>query len=173
MPVEEADYISQLKPAQPAGGESISEGDNHLRAIKKAVLGSFPKIDSVVNSTPAELNAVGQTATDLGLLEDVVEALVEGVGNIDTNSHGNVASVYYKNGTMLYKHNVGSVGKVPNNPNATRVTFSPELDGDSPDHFAFSVTPVTTVGVGRPLKQNLEQVHFYQSSLMPRVLGPT
>ena len=151
MPIESANYIDQLVPSQPQGGESISEGDDHLRVIKNAVIQSFPNIGAAVTSTPSELNAVGKTANDLGLLEDVVEALIEGVGNIDTNSHGNVASVYYKNGTMLYKHNVGSVGKVPQNSNATRITFSPPLDGDSPDHFAFSVTPVTTDNVGRPI----------------------
>ena len=150
MPAETAEYITQLDKEKPTGGESISEGDDHLRAIKTAVKQSFPNISSAVTSTPAELNAVGKTATDLGLLEATVEALVEGVGNIDTNSHGNVASVFYTQGVKAYSHNVRDVIKTDTNEFGTRVTFEKPLEGDSPDHYAFSVTPVAGLN-GRPI----------------------
>lgn len=144
MPYEDAKFISQLVPTQPQGGESISEGDNHLRLIKEAVKGSFPNISSRVDSTPAELNAVGQTATDVAKLKT-------DFADLDQTAHGNVASCYYKNGSKLYSFNIGSVGKVPENPDGTRVNFSPALGGSTPDHYAFSVTPVAKDNVGRPI----------------------
>ena len=152
MPAETANYISQLVKTKPTGGESISEGDDHLRVIKTAVTQSFPNVSSAVNSTPAELNAVGKTASDLVLLDATVTALVEGVANIDTNSHGNVASCYWNPtfGTPLaYSHNITGVIANPSDPNGmqTRVDFTPgTLDGDP--HYAFNLTPVN--GTGRP-----------------------
>jgi len=151
MPYEDANYITQLVPAQPQGGESISEGDNHLRAIKKAVQQSFPKIDSAVTSTPAELNAVGKTAQDVAALRNDLDSL-------DDTGHGNVASCYYKNGSKLYSHNVGTVTKTPGNDLGTRVNFSKALDGATPDHYAFSITPVTKDGVGLPIVITVTQV---------------
>ena len=150
MPAETANYISQLVKSKPSGGESISEGDDHLRAIKTAVTQSFPNVSSAVTSSPAELNAVGKTATDLTALTAVVESLGGDVGDIDTNSHGNIASVYYNSGSILYSHNVASVTKTPGNDSGTRVTFQTPLEGDSPDHFAFSFTPVAGAS-GRPI----------------------
>ena len=144
MPIENAQYITQLVPTQPQGGESISEGDDHLRTIKTAVKQSFPNVSSAVTSTPAKLNAVGQTASDLAALKIDFD-------DLDKSAHGNVASCYYKNGSKLYSHNIGSITKTPGNDSGTRVNFSPALDGATPDHYAFSVTPVTQDNVGRPL----------------------
>ena len=81
MPVESAKYVNQLKPAQPAGGESISEGDDHLRAIKYALTESFPEINDRVNSTSADLNKVPQMATDLEALKVESEARNSADGN--------------------------------------------------------------------------------------------
>jgi hypothetical protein len=150
MPYEDPNYITQLVPTQPQGGESISEGDNHLRAIKKAVKQSFPKIDSAVTSTPAELNAVGQTAVDVAKLQS-------DFSDLDTSAHGNIASAYYKGGSTLYSHNVRTIDKTPNNEFGTRVIFESDLDGDTPDHYAFSVTPVTGSG-GRPIVVTVSNV---------------
>ena len=162
MPAESADYIHQLNPAKPTGGESISDGDDHLRVIKGAVKETFKNVTGQVTSTHNELNAVGKTASDLVLLDATVTALVEGVANIDTNSHGNVASVYYNSGSKLYSHNVASITKTPGNDFGTRVTFQNQLEGDSPDHFAFSFTPVASAN-GRPIVitvTNVTQTHL-------------
>lgn len=57
-------YINDLDDTNPAAGDNVSEGDNHLRGIKQAVQGSFPNLGSAaVTSTAAELNVVdGVTA---------------------------------------------------------------------------------------------------------------
>lgn len=146
MPIENAGYISQLVPTQPQGGESISEGDDHLRVIKTAVKQSFPNINAEVTSTPAELNKVGQMASDIAVLQ----------GQVGEAYHGNVASCYYNKaaldagtapGGIVYGHNVASVS--PHTGDTTKVTFQTPLDGfenSSTAHFAFNITPVAVAG---------------------------
>jgi len=153
MAVENADYIHQLNRDAPTGGESISEGDDHLRVIKKAVKGTFPQVTGPVTSSHTELNAVGQTATDLAALTAVVDSLGGDVNDLDTNSHGNVASCYYNPSVgsgaagLVYKHNVTNVTAAPDGFQ-TKVVFQTQLDGDpgSISHFAFNITPVSATG---------------------------
>ena len=148
MPAENAQYISQLVKTKPTGGESISDGDDHLRAIKTAVHQSFPNISSQVDATPDDLNAVSGLVTE-------VEQLKTDVGDIDADAHGNVASCYWNPvggggaGALVYSHNVTEV--IPNPADQTgmqtRVNFAPgTLDGDP--HYSFNLTPVN--GTARP-----------------------
>jgi hypothetical protein len=147
MPVETAGFVNQLKPNQPQGGESISEGDDHLRVIKGAIVGSFPNINAVVTATPADLNAVGGLVTDVSQLKTELDAL-------DKTAHGNVASCYYNptaNPKIVYSHNVSSVIKDPNDLGGfqTRVVFNnalPDFNGPGYAHFAFNITPVSGTG---------------------------
>ena len=57
-------YIDDLDSANPATGDNVSQGDDHLRGIKSAVKGSFPSLGSAaVNATASELNVLsGVTA---------------------------------------------------------------------------------------------------------------
>jgi len=154
MAVENADYIHQLNRDAPTGGESISDGDDHLRVIKKAVKGTFPEVKGQVTATHTELNAVGKTATDLAALTAVVDSLGGDVNDIDTNSHGNVASCYYNptfNPKLAYAHNVADVIVDPDDPSnmQTRIVFINELDSipnSQAAHFAFNITPVSGTG---------------------------
>jgi hypothetical protein len=143
MPIENAQYIQGLVPAQPQGGESISEGDDHLRTIKTAVKQSFPNINAEVTSTPAELNKVGQMAIDIESMKG-------------SEYHGNVASCYFNAAAIgnpfapdgiIYEYNVLSVA--PNAGNTTKVTFRTPLsdfDDGITAHFAFTITPVAVAG---------------------------
>ena len=147
MAVESAKFIKQLDASLPLGGDSISEGDNHIRVIKEAVTGSFPNIDSVVTATPAELNEVGNIKAELDALE--------------AGSHGNVASCYYvpnfQPGVggvdgLVYGHNIAKVEAVGSGALAqTHVIFTSVLPdmGNRPSHFAFNFTPVD--GSGSPV----------------------
>lgn len=59
MPLESpTDFIDQLNPANPIGNiDSLDEADNHLRAVKEAVQGSFPNLGlEAVTLTAAEIN---------------------------------------------------------------------------------------------------------------------
>ena len=63
MALETGNYINNLVPANPPAGDPVSEGDNHLRLIKKVVQQSFPSVDQVVNAvhTKATAPATGLT----------------------------------------------------------------------------------------------------------------
>jgi len=50
MALESATYISQLVDTNPAGSDVISQGDDHLRLIKKVVQDSFPDVDQVATT---------------------------------------------------------------------------------------------------------------------------
>lgn len=78
MPVENAQYINQLQKDSPQGGESISEGDDHLRAIKTAVTQSFPNVNAPVTATPSDLNSVGNLISDVNDLKNQISSI--GVG---------------------------------------------------------------------------------------------
>ena len=144
MPVETASYISQLVPTQPQGGESISEGDDHIRVIKSAVQNSLPNVSGQVTATHEDLNKVPSLVTDVSQIKTEVESL-------DKTAHGNVASCYWNptfSQKLAYSHNVSNVVVNPDDPSGmqTKVLFTQALDGDP--HYAFNLTPVN--GTARP-----------------------
>ena len=65
MTVETVTYISDFVITNPATGDQRSEGDDHLRNIKKGIKGSFPNFaGAAMSCTEAELNKLdGLTAT--------------------------------------------------------------------------------------------------------------
>ena len=50
MALESATYINQLVDTNPAGSDVISQGDDHLRLIKKVVQDSLPDVDQVATT---------------------------------------------------------------------------------------------------------------------------
>ena len=61
MPIEfppgsTSDYITDLSPDDPPGTDFPSEGDDHLRLIKRALQNSFPNISSQVTLSSFEIN---------------------------------------------------------------------------------------------------------------------
>ena len=56
MPLEAAQFISQLVPTNPLSTDSVSQSDDHLRTIKLALKNTFPNLDGPVTVTPAQLN---------------------------------------------------------------------------------------------------------------------
>ena len=99
MTVESVTHINDLDVNNPAGGDSISEGDNHIRNIKKAIKNTFPNVDEAVTAT----------ASDINKLSDFVRT-----GN------GVFASCKYSSDPirLMYAHNVSSVQSLA--PTATR-----------------------------------------------------
>jgi hypothetical protein len=60
MTVESASYISQLSTSNPAAGDNISEGDDHIRLIKTVLQTQFPNLSTTaVSPTAAQLNKLG------------------------------------------------------------------------------------------------------------------
>lgn len=55
MPIESANYVSQLDPANPAAPDLLADTDNHLRMIKQALRNTFPNLSSPVTASPAQM----------------------------------------------------------------------------------------------------------------------
>lgn len=57
MSLESGDYISQLDPANPTPTDPKSQGDDHLRLIKKVLQTQFPSLgEDAVDATAAEIS---------------------------------------------------------------------------------------------------------------------
>ena len=52
-------YIDDLVATNPAAGDNVSEGDDHIRGIKNVLKTTFPNIDGAVTPTDTEINYVG------------------------------------------------------------------------------------------------------------------
>lgn len=58
MALESATYINQLDQNAPDGLDRKSEGDDHMRMIKRTLKNSFPGVTGPVNATQDQLNAL-------------------------------------------------------------------------------------------------------------------
>lgn len=94
MSVEQVTYISDLDPTQPQGGDRISQGDDHLRNIKKSITQTFPNIDGEIALTDEELNGFPGV---IDQLRDDFEASFDGnnyllaSGVINTENNNGIA----------------------------------------------------------------------------------
>jgi len=72
MGLETGTYIDSLNSSNPAAGDPVNEGDDHIRLVKSTVKATFPNISGAVTSTHTELNLLdGVTAntTELNYLD--------------------------------------------------------------------------------------------------------
>lgn len=73
-------FIDDLVNTNPASGDPKSEGDDHLRGVKNALLNSLSNVAGAVTSTHTELNLLdGVTATtaELNILDGVTSDATE------------------------------------------------------------------------------------------------
>ena len=63
MALESGKYINQLVEANPDGLDPKSQGDDHIRLIKRVLKATFPNISEPVTSTAPELNAATGTGS--------------------------------------------------------------------------------------------------------------
>jgi len=68
MALESATYIDGLVKENPTGSDSISEGDDHIRLIKKVILDTFPNITGIVTATQTTLNTIGTGVPSGGII---------------------------------------------------------------------------------------------------------
>ena len=125
MAVENVTYISSLDPTAPAGGDSISEGDDHIRNIKKALTGSFPNVDGPVDLSTSDFAALKSSLNNAGI----------------------VASCKYNGSSIMYQEGISSV--LPVGDGGYRVNFESDIDGFD-NHYAPIVTPFVSPR-GRPV----------------------
>ena len=122
MTVETVTFISDLDQNNPAGGDSIAEGDDHIRNIKKAIQSTFPNINEAVTTT----------AEDLNKISDFV-----------SGGNGVFASVKFNGTSIMYGHNVSSVNVLNNG--AYRINFDSPTDGFD-NHYAVQLSVIATNG---------------------------
>ena len=83
-------YLDDLNASNPAAGDNVSEGDDHIRGIKNVLKLTFPNIDAACNVTPTELNLIdGGTARGTDALASGDGILINDGGtmkmtNVDT-----------------------------------------------------------------------------------------
>jgi hypothetical protein len=70
MAVESVTYINNYDPSLPSGGDSIAEGDDHLRNLKKGIKNTFPNVTGEVTATHTQLNDVSKIADIESSLEN-------------------------------------------------------------------------------------------------------
>lgn len=63
-------YLDDLNPVNPAGDTNKSDGDDHLRFIKRAIKNTFPNITGIVTPTQTELNRVDGVLSQLAGIDD-------------------------------------------------------------------------------------------------------
>jgi hypothetical protein len=56
VPLENAQFIHQLEPSNPAGSDQLTQGDDHLRMIKAVLKSTFPNITGPVTKDHEDLN---------------------------------------------------------------------------------------------------------------------
>jgi len=81
-------YLDDLNASNPAAGDNVSEGDDHIRGIKNVLKLTFPNIDAACNATPTELNYVDGVTSAIQTQLDAKLPLAGGAmtGAITTNS---------------------------------------------------------------------------------------
>jgi hypothetical protein len=59
MPLENASFINELVPTNPAASDGLSQGDDHIRMIKAVLQSHFPNFAGVaVTATEAQINSL-------------------------------------------------------------------------------------------------------------------
>ena len=58
MPLDTANFIGGLDETLPTAGDMAAEGDDQIRAFKRAVRQTFPNVTAAVSATHTQLNAV-------------------------------------------------------------------------------------------------------------------
>lgn len=59
MGLETPTYISDLVATNPAAGDAVSQGDDHIRNLKSAIKTTFPNINGAVGASDEDLAAMG------------------------------------------------------------------------------------------------------------------
>jgi len=122
MTVESVTYINDLDVNSPSGGDSISEGDDHIRNIKRSIKNTFPNVNQAVTATAEDLNKISDFAN---------------------NGNGVFASCKFSGSPiqLKYAHNVSKVDILSNS--GYRVWFKQPTDGFD-YHYAVQITPIAT-----------------------------
>ena len=74
-------YIDDLVATNPAAGDNVSEGDDHIRGIKNVLKTTFPSIDGAITATDTELNYVDGVTSAIQTQIDTKIATTDSASN--------------------------------------------------------------------------------------------
>lgn len=66
MSLESATYIADLNSSNPAAGDQVLQGDDHLRLLKAAIKATLPTLSRAVYLDQAKADVASATTTDIG-----------------------------------------------------------------------------------------------------------
>ena len=108
MGLESGTYIDSLNSSNPAAGDAVNEGDDHLRLIKSTVKATFPNVSGAVTATHTELNLIdGVTATTTELNYVDVTTLGTAQASKAVTADANIDITGVRNFTMTGTLSVG------------------------------------------------------------------
>ena len=101
-------YIDDLNSSNPAAGDNVSEGDDHIRGIKNVLKTTFPSIDGAITATDTELNYVDgvtsavQTQLDAITANDWVTAARMADNSVDSDMYvdGSIDTAHFAAGSV-------------------------------------------------------------------------
>lgn len=99
MTVENVTYIDDLDPSYPDGTDSMSEGDDHIRNLKKSIKATFPKVSGEVPLVVKGDGVTGfESSTEFG---DGPASNHNFVGDVFVGYDSPIAQPDEANGTLL------------------------------------------------------------------------
>lgn len=119
MPIETANFVSELVPSNPSAPDLVADTDNHLRLIKQALKNTFPNASAAVTSTSAQLNSfvpIGFIGYWYGTLGSIPAGwgLADGTSYTRTDGGGSIVSPVlvdkFIQGALADGSNVGTSG---------------------------------------------------------------
>jgi hypothetical protein len=139
MAVESVTYINNLDPSLPSGGDSIAEGDDHIRNVKKGIKTTFPNVTGAVTATQAQLN-------DTSKIPDLQDHITDIEAQLAGYNRDELGGAKYNsdNGSEWTSGIVGSI--TPQGGSRCRINFSPAM---LDTQYVITITP-SAVG-GKPL----------------------
>ena len=141
MGLETGTYIDSLNSSNPAAGDPVNEGDDHIRLVKSTVKATFPNISGAVTSTHTELNLLdGVTAntTELNYVDVATLGTAEASKAITADANKDITGI--RNLTMTGTLTIGS------NTAATLQAVYPV--GSIYINASVSTNPATLLGFG-------------------------
>jgi hypothetical protein len=126
MALESATYVSGLVDTNPAGSDSISQGDDHLKLIKSVLQSTLPNANAALNGV--HTGAVAPTSTSAGQLWfDTSGAGVLKVRDKADSAYDNVDTTSTALPTGIISLWYGSIASIPSGWSLCNG------DGDTPD----------------------------------------
>lgn len=66
MSLETASFLAGLNTSNPTGGDTRSQGDDHIRLLKEVLKGTFPDADKALRIQQSLVDVVSATTVDIG-----------------------------------------------------------------------------------------------------------